>query len=62
MSIPGDLLTRGWGVVRIEPWRLAGVFDSSADAERLAASLGPEYSVKYGEHAVGSPEFTWVDD
>ena len=57
--IPGDLLKQGWGVVRMRPWHLAGVFASSADAERLAQSLGPEYLVKYGDHAVGSPEFNF---
>jgi hypothetical protein len=59
--IPGDLLKRGWGVVRIRPWHLAGIFASSADAERLAQSLGPDYQVKYGEHAVGSPEFDFTN-
>jgi len=61
VAIPGDLLKRGWGVVRLKPWHLAGVFASSADAERLVQSLGPEYSVKYGEHVAGSPDFTFQD-
>ena len=62
MAIPGDLLKRGWGVVRIKPWHLAGVFASSADAEKLAQSLSPDYLVKYGEHAAGSPEFDFRND
>ncbi len=60
MSIPGDLLKQGWGVVRLKPWHLAGVFASSAEAESLARTLGPDYAVKYGDHAAGSPEFRYV--
>jgi hypothetical protein len=60
VTIPGDLLKEGWGVVRIRPWHLAGIFTSSADAENLAQLLGPGYSVKYGEHAAGSPEFNFT--
>lgn len=57
MAIPGDTLKQGWGVVRHTPWHLAGVFVSSLDAEALARQLGEGYLVKYGEHAIGSPEF-----
>lgn len=60
MSIPGDHLKEGWGVVRLNPWHLAGVFKSSADAEDLARRLGPAYVVKYGDHVFGSPEFTFA--
>jgi hypothetical protein len=61
MTIPGDLLKRGWGVIRLEPWHLAGVFESSADAERLAQTLGPSYAIKFGEHKAGSPQFDFAD-
>ncbi len=60
MSIPGEFLKQGWGVVRLEPWHLAGVFTSSAEAENLARTLGRDYTVKYGDHAAGSPEFSFV--
>jgi hypothetical protein len=60
MPIPGDALRSGWGVVRLKPWHLAGVFSSSADAEKLAQMLGAAYIVKYGDHALGSPEFTFT--
>jgi len=59
MAIPGDTLKKGWGVVREHPWHLAGVFVSSLDAEALARQLGDGYVVKYGDHAVGSPEFSF---
>ncbi len=59
MSIPGANLKQGWGVVRLEPWRLAGVFASSIDAENLAPQLGAAYVVKFGDHAIGSTEFSF---
>jgi hypothetical protein len=60
MPIPGEMLKQGWGVLRLKPWHLAGVFTSSADAENLAQSLGPDYTVKYGEQSVGSSEFSFA--
>lgn len=61
MPIPGEMLKRGWGVLREKPWHLAGIFSSSGDAEQLAESLGAEYAVKYGEHPVGSSEFIFAN-
>lgn len=61
VCIPGEHLRAGWGVVRLAPWHLAGVFLESSRAEELAALLGPTYVVKYGEHAIGSSEFTFTE-
>ncbi|MBL8547474.1 MAG: hypothetical protein JNL81_13495 [Hyphomonadaceae bacterium] len=61
MPIPGEMLKRGWGVMRLRPWHLAGVFASSIDAEALVQTLGPTYTIKYGEHAPGSGEFAFAD-
>jgi hypothetical protein len=61
MPIPGEMLKQGWGVLRLKPWHLAGVFTSSADAENLARSLGRHYVVKYGDHAAGSPDFAFAE-
>jgi hypothetical protein len=61
MPIPGEMLRRGWGVVRLKPWHLAGIFASSVDAEALADSLGPGYVVKFGDHMPGSAEFSVSD-
>lgn len=60
MPIPGDGLNQGWGVVRLNPWHLAGVFTSSIDAENLARNLGPGYVVKFGDRALGSPDFSFA--
>lgn len=63
MPIPGDNLKQGWGVLRLAPWHLAGVFTSSIDAENLAKNLGPGYVVKFGDHTRGaSPDFSFSKD
>ena len=59
MPIPGDNLTQGWGVMRLAPWRLAGVFTASIDAEKFADSLGPNYLVRFGDHTPGLPNFAF---
>jgi hypothetical protein len=61
MPIPGEMLRRGWGVLRLKPWHLAGIFASSLEAEALAQNLGADYVVKYGEHAPGSTEFSFAN-
>lgn len=61
MPIPGDQLRAGWGVVRLKPWHLAGVFKTSVDAEDLAKRLGVGYVVRYGDHVAGSPDFSFVN-
>ena len=61
MPIPGEMLKQGWGVLRLKPWHLAGIFTSSVEAERLAESLGVGYTVKYGEHVAGSLDFQFAN-
>lgn len=58
MPIPGEMLRHGWGVVRVKPWHLAGIFASSIDAEALAETMGPGYVVQFGDHIPGSGEFS----
>ena len=60
MPIPGETLKEGWGVLRLKPWHLAGVFAVSIDAENLAHALGPAYLVKYGDHQLGSGDFKFA--
>jgi len=61
VPIPGEMLTCGWGVLRMQPWHLAGVFAASEEAENLARVLGAAYTVKYGEHKPGSADFSFID-
>ncbi len=60
MAIPGETLKQGWGVLRLAPWHLAGVFVSSIDAEKLAEKLGPGYLVKYGDRVPSPPGFSFA--
>ena len=50
---------KGWGVVRSEPWRFAGVFETKEEAQAKADDLGPEYIVQYGENQAGTDNFVW---
>ncbi|MEQ1809891.1 MAG: hypothetical protein ABL889_08195 [Terricaulis sp.] len=61
MPIPGEMLKSGWGVLRLKPWHLAGVFSSSVEAESLALALGSAYTIKYGEHVPGSSDFDFAN-
>lgn len=60
MQIPGHDLKAGWGVFRLTPWHLAGVFSASADAEQLARTMGAGYIVKYGDHRAASQDFSFA--
>jgi hypothetical protein len=62
MAIPGSNLKAGWGVLRARPWHLAGVFASSGEAEKFMRELGAGYVIKYGDHRVGTDEFTFEQD
>ncbi len=59
MPFPGHVSRNGWGVVRSAPWHLAGVYDTKKEAENVAASLGSDYEVHFGEQKVGSDDFVW---
>ncbi|ECW0470513.1 TPA: hypothetical protein R4G84_002866 [Salmonella enterica subsp. enterica serovar Mississippi] len=49
----------GWGVVRFEPWCLAGVFETEHKAKDLATKLGTDYEVFYGSYKLGTASFIW---
>lgn len=50
---------KGWGVVRGEPWHLAGIFKTEAEARAKARELGAHYEVHYGDGRNGSDDFVW---
>ena len=43
-----------WGVIRDRPWDAAGYFDTETEALARAAQVGPGYSVRYGQHQIGT--------
>jgi len=47
----------GWGVLRHEPFHLAGVFKSQAYAQEQTAKAGEYYEVKRGIWEKGSTDF-----
>ncbi|HDL7801233.1 TPA: hypothetical protein PXP53_004274 [Yersinia enterocolitica] len=49
----------GWGVVRNNPWHLAGVYTAKESAEAEASKLGNQYEIHYGSHRLGSDDFVW---
>ena len=48
---------RGWGVIRLSPWHIAGIFDTPQEASALKEKLGAEYEVKYGSNTPGTDNF-----
>lgn len=49
----------GWGVIRSEPWHLAGFFKTEEEARQLANSMDANYQVKYGSNNFGTDDFIY---
>lgn len=49
----------GWGVVRVQPWHLAGIFETQAEALRRMKELSPSYIVRFGSGFPRSHDFFW---
>jgi hypothetical protein len=44
---------RGWGVYRIAPWHMLGIYPTEAEADVEAAKVGCQYTVAFGSsHAL----------
>ena len=52
-----DTAKLGWGVMRDKPWHLAGVFEWSSEAEKMALRMGSDYKVRFGEKPCDSDLF-----
>jgi len=61
MPFPGKDNISGWGVIRMDPWDFAGVFEFREQAEARSKEKGDGYIVRYGDHAVGSTDFVWSE-
>lgn len=55
VSNPGNY--RGFGVLRPEPWHLAGIYPDEEQAQVRAANLGSEYEVRFGSNKYGTDDF-----
>ncbi|MFJ2526191.1 hypothetical protein ACIOWB_24000 [Pseudomonas capeferrum] len=52
----------GWGVYRMAPWHLQGVYDTEEKARAQADASGEGYLVSQGSHRLGSDDFVgWSD-
>ena len=50
---------KGWGVIRENPWDLAGMFPTKAEADAEQVKRGSAYSVGYGARQLGSNNFVF---
>lgn len=48
---------RGWGVIRLAPWSLAGVTPDENEADAMLAQAGPGFEKLKGSWAIGTDEF-----
>jgi hypothetical protein len=55
---------RGYGVVRMKPWHLAGLFPTQAEAEKHRKTLGNgnEFVVRLGSRRLGTDDFIFSED
>ncbi|MDX8129247.1 serine protease [Methylomonas sp. OY6] len=51
------MMRRGWGVIRNNPWHLAGFFKTKREALKFAEGFDFEYQVKYGGNQFGTDNF-----
>jgi hypothetical protein len=61
-SSPEAKTLRGWGVVRMSPWRFVGLFSNPEAAQSKARAMGPEYQAHYGAQRAGTDDFVWADE
>lgn len=50
---------RVWGVLRRDPWHLAGIFALRQQAENYRDQLGPDYEAIFGSHPFGGDGFSF---
>lgn len=48
---------KGWGVYRMAPWDLAGVFSTAEEAEAVRLEKGESYKAAFGSHLPGTDDF-----
>ncbi len=51
----------GWGVVRLVPWRVLGIFKTSAEAHVRCLEAGRNFEVHFGKGDHDANVFTWHD-
>ena len=60
MRDPGTVNQHGWGVCRILPWHMQGIYFTEAEANFEARKVGPKYGVAFGSSDAVTGNFTIV--
>ena len=60
MRYPRSENQQGWGVFRIVPWHMHGIFLTEADADAEAKKVGCQYKVAVGSLHPRTGNFTIV--
>jgi hypothetical protein len=60
MPFKGQETIKGFGVIKGNPWHLAGVYQSKPEAVAKAAEMGEGYEVKWGENRKGTDDFVFI--
>ncbi|HEY7797218.1 MAG TPA: hypothetical protein VIA80_00520 [Hyphomonadaceae bacterium] len=53
-------MVSGWGVIRLHPWRLAGIHPTELEAEQHRRRLGPAFIVRHGDGCRRTGDFFWA--
>jgi len=48
MPYPSSMNKAGWGVYRVVPWDIHGVYSTEAEADAAAIKVGRQYTVAFG--------------
>lgn len=58
MPNPGSENKEGWGVYRVVPWHMQGLYRTEAEADLQAKKAGSQYAVDFGSSHVPTGNFT----
>jgi hypothetical protein len=48
---------KAWGIIRFDPWDVAGTFTTREEAETELKKYGADYQIEYGSRKLGSNDF-----
>ncbi len=48
MPYPSSMNKEGWGVYRVVPWHMHGIYRTEAEADVEATKVGRQYTVAFG--------------
>ena len=58
MRQSSNLTHEGWGVYRIFPWHMHGIYLTQSEADVEAKKVGSQYTVDFGSSHAGTGNFT----